>query len=188
MTAAAAADCAGELGGGGNRRAFVYRALIMNVARRREITVLVLSFPTDVKFQLALEIEHPEMKELTDIDYMPNRMRYKRRARMCTFARTCNCTCAHTQTHRYIHTETHTHTHTHTYTHTYIRTHTHIRTNRQTWIAKHAYHSTPQWNCFFCEKVVSCLAYRSLAYAYRTLGLFFMTVLSFINQNLLIYI
>ena len=78
----------------------------MNVARWREITVFVLSFPTDVKFQLALEIEHPEMKELTDVDYMPNRMRYKRRATMCKLAH------MHMQTHMHRHAQTFGHRHT----------------------------------------------------------------------------
>lgn len=50
--------------------AFVYHALIMNVVRHWEITVLTLAFPMDIKFQLKWEIEHPEMKGLTDIDYM----------------------------------------------------------------------------------------------------------------------
>lgn len=50
--------------------AFVYQALIMNVVWHWEITVLILAFPMDIKFQLKREIEHPEMKGLTDIDYM----------------------------------------------------------------------------------------------------------------------
>lgn len=50
--------------------AFVYQPLIMNVVRHWEITVLILAFPMDIKVQLKGEIEHPEMKGLTDIDYV----------------------------------------------------------------------------------------------------------------------
>ena len=54
--------------------AFVYQALIMNVVWHWEITALVLAFPMDISFQLKGEIEHPDMKGLTDIDYMHNIM------------------------------------------------------------------------------------------------------------------
>lgn len=50
--------------------AFVYQAVVMNVVWHWEITVLILAFPMDIKFQLKAEIEHPGMKGLTDIDYM----------------------------------------------------------------------------------------------------------------------
>lgn len=50
--------------------AFVYQALVMNVVWPWEITVLILAFPMDIKFLLKGEIEHLEMKGLTDIDYM----------------------------------------------------------------------------------------------------------------------
>lgn len=42
----------------------------MNVVWRWEITVLILAFPMDIKFQLKWEIERHEMRGLTDIDYM----------------------------------------------------------------------------------------------------------------------
>lgn len=42
----------------------------MNVVWHWEIIAFVLAFPMDIKFQLGLDIEHPEMKGLTDIDYM----------------------------------------------------------------------------------------------------------------------
>lgn len=47
--------------------AFVYQALIM---WHWKITVRILAFPMDIKFQLKGEIEHPQMKGLTNIDYM----------------------------------------------------------------------------------------------------------------------
>lgn len=51
--------------------AVVY-SLIMNAVWHRKITVLILAFPMDIKVQLKGEIEHPEIKGLTDIDYMHN--------------------------------------------------------------------------------------------------------------------